>query len=56
MIEEGRKLVSPVSATFNLEILKDLKNMNGPLGGKFMYSLLESIKILESDVALQSFQ
>ena len=56
MIEEARKLASPASENFDLDILKDFKKLDGPLRGKFLYSLLESIKTLETELALQACQ
>ena len=53
-IEEARKIGSP--AIFNLDILKDFSDTNGPLRGKFIYSLLETIKTLETEAALQTCQ
>ena len=55
-IEEGRKLASPANATFDLESLKDFKKLDGPLRGKFVYSLLETVKTLETELALQTCQ
>ena len=56
MMEEGRKPASPASTTFDLDILKDFKKLDGPLRGKFLYSLLETIKRLETELALQTCQ
>ena len=52
MIEEGGKPASPANTTFDLDILKDFKKLDGPLRGKFLYSLLETIKRLETELAL----
>ena len=56
MIEESRNFASPTRTIFDLNLLKDFRKSDGPLRGKFLYSLLETIKGLETELALQTCQ